>query len=114
MQLRGRVYLDKGADLAHPWFFTVEYVPPRENPYECGSVATLAAAADAARQLIRDAGPGLTPVPGATSIYDEDGAEVVDIVTCESCGRSWNDAAISSVTPAPSARCPFEYEHEEV
>lgn len=55
--------------------------------------------------------PDLTPVPGATPRYDDDGREIVDVVTCGSCGRSWNDAASSSVTPAPSGRCPFEYEH---
>jgi hypothetical protein len=56
----------------------------------------------------------LTPVPGATPRYDDDGREIVDVVTCGTCGRSWNDAAISSLTPTPSARCPFEYEHTEV
>jgi len=54
----------------------------------------------------------LTAIEGAESRYDENGNEIVDIATCGTCGRSWNDAAISSVTPAPSARCPFEYEHE--
>ena len=53
----------------------------------------------------------LTPIPGATPTYDEDGNERVVVATCHTCGRSWNDAAISSFTPAPSARCPFEYEH---
>ena len=56
--------------------------------------------------------PTLTPVPGATPRYDDDGNEIVNVATCGTCGRSWNDAAISSWTPAPSARCPFEYEHE--
>jgi hypothetical protein len=55
--------------------------------------------------------PDLTPVPGATPRYDDDGREIVDVATCGTCGRSWNDAASSSVTPAPSGRCPFEYEH---
>jgi len=53
----------------------------------------------------------LTPVPGAEPRYDDDGNEIMDIVTCGTCGRSWNDAASSGVTPAPSGRCPFEYEH---
>jgi len=53
-----------------------------------------------------------TPVPGATPRYDEDGNEVVVVATCGVCGRSWNDAAVSAVTPTPSGRCPFEYEHE--
>ncbi len=55
----------------------------------------------------------LTPIRGATSRYDENGREIVEIATCGNCGRSWNDAAISSRTPAPSARCPFEDKHEE-
>lgn len=54
----------------------------------------------------------LTPVPGATVRKDEDGNDIVDVMTCGHCGRSWNDAAISGVTPVPSGRCPFEYEHE--
>jgi hypothetical protein len=57
--------------------------------------------------------PTLTPVPGAEPRYDDDGNEIVDICTCGACGRSWNDAAVSSITPAPSGRCPFEYEHTE-
>jgi len=35
----------------------------------------------------------------------------VDIATCGTCGRSWDDAIVTSMTPAPSARCPFEYFH---
>lgn len=35
-----------------------------------------------------------------------------DIATCGTCGRSWDDAVPSAVTPAPSARCPFEYSHK--
>ncbi len=32
--------------------------------------------------------------------------------TCGTCGRDWNEAYITGRTPAPSARCPFEDEHE--
>lgn len=32
---------------------------------------------------------------------------------CGTCLRGWDDSVVTSVTPAPSARCPFEYEHEE-
>ena len=32
--------------------------------------------------------------------------------TCGTCGRSWDDAVATSVTPTPSGRCPFEGEHE--
>lgn len=31
-----------------------------------------------------------------------------DIATCGSCGRSWDDSIVTGITPAPSARCPFE------
>lgn len=32
---------------------------------------------------------------------------------CGNCGRAWDDSISTSMTPAPSGRCPFEYEHEE-
>ena len=35
-----------------------------------------------------------------------------DIVTCGSCGLSWDDAIVTDITPAPSAHCPFEYFHQ--
>lgn len=31
--------------------------------------------------------------------------------TCLTCERSWDDGVITSMTPAPSARCPFEDFH---
>lgn len=40
-----------------------------------------------------------------------DGDPAVDRVTCGTCGRSWDDAVVTEWTPAPSARCPFEYWH---
>jgi len=48
----------------------------------------------------------------------EIGSDVLDdvpaLATCGSCGMTWNDALISERTPAPSARCPYEYEHDEI
>ena len=32
---------------------------------------------------------------------------------CGTCGRGWDDTVSTDVTPAPSGRCPFEYEHSE-
>ena len=55
----------------------------------------------------------LTPVPGAVTRFDPDGEPYVTVATCGTCGLSWNDAAVSSLTPTPAGRCPFEYEHEE-
>lgn len=46
--------------------------------------------------------------------YDDNGNVIVETCICGECGLSWNDALITSWTPAPSARCPFEYEHEAV
>lgn len=34
-------------------------------------------------------------------------------MTCGTCGRTWDDALVSGMTPVPSGRCPFEYDHEE-
>ncbi len=31
---------------------------------------------------------------------------------CGHCGRGWDDSVITGLTPTPSARCPFEYDHE--
>lgn len=45
------------------------------------------------------------------------GQQAEDRCTCGHCGLSWDDAIVTSYTPAPSARCPFEefhvYEDEE-
>lgn len=30
---------------------------------------------------------------------------------CLTCGRAWDDDKPTALTPAPSARCPFEYMH---
>lgn len=51
---------------------------------------------------------------GATPQLDENGLTVVDTVTCGNCGLSWNDALITSWTPTPAGRCPYEYIHEEI
>ena len=34
--------------------------------------------------------------------------------TCGTCNRSWDDTVSTSMTPVPSGRCPFEYEHDLV
>lgn len=33
------------------------------------------------------------------------------LYTCGACGRAWDDGIVTSWTPTPSARCPFEYFH---
>lgn len=33
--------------------------------------------------------------------------------TCGTCGRAWDDERVTSWTPAPAGRCPFEYDHQD-
>lgn len=51
---------------------------------------------------------------GATAYLDENGKVKEDFATCGTCGMTWNDALGTSRTPAPSARCPYEYIHPEI
>lgn len=39
------------------------------------------------------------------------GEKAEDKTTCLTCGLSWDDAIVTSMTPAPGARCPFEEFH---
>ena len=34
------------------------------------------------------------------------------LTTCGACGRSWDDGIATGYTPAPGARCQFEYFHK--
>ena len=38
---------------------------------------------------------------------------MTDQATCSACGETWDDAVVTSVTPTPAGRCPFEYEHPD-
>lgn len=62
------------------------------------------------------------PTQGAFDFMDESRmsmrrilfeAEGPDIATCGTCGLSWDDSIVTGMTPAPAARCPFEYFHEK-
>jgi hypothetical protein len=33
------------------------------------------------------------------------------LAECGTCGRLWDDGIVTGMTPAPSARCPFEPFH---
>lgn len=37
--------------------------------------------------------------------------EAVSLAECGTCNRLWDDGIVTGITPAPSARCPFEYFH---
>jgi hypothetical protein len=39
------------------------------------------------------------------------GQSAKDKTTCNTCGLSWDDGIVTEMTPAPSARCPFESFH---
>lgn len=48
---------------------------------------------------------------GRDNTRGPNGEHKPDMTTCGACGRTWDDGRISSLTPTPSARCPFEYAH---
>lgn len=51
------------------------------------------------------------------SVLDEiratDETDPANVAECGACHFRWDDSVITSLTPAPSARCPNEYNHEE-
>jgi hypothetical protein len=51
---------------------------------------------------------------GAEAKHDDEGNVVVRMATCGDCGLSWNDALVTSRTPTPSGRCPYEPIHDEI
>ncbi len=51
----------------------------------------------------------LSPHPPSPPIKE---GETKAIATDGGCGLSWDDSLVTSMTPAPSGRCPFEYFHE--
>lgn len=57
----------------------------------------------------------LPPVPEdfpvKVLVTEQEKASAKDLVTCGTCGRSWDDGVSTELTPTPSARCPFEYYH---
>lgn len=40
--------------------------------------------------------------------------QAVAKASCAWCGLSWDDGKVTSMTPTPSARCPFESFHERL
>jgi hypothetical protein len=59
------------------------------------------------RELISEAN-------GARPQLDDDGHTIVHTATCGTCSMAWNDALITGRTPAPGARCPYEYIHRDL
>ena len=57
---------------------------------------------------------GAIPADYEVQPLDADGvAGAIDPATCGTCGRTWDDGVSTGITPAPSARCPFEPFHDE-
>lgn len=44
-------------------------------------------------------------------VVETDGAGPDD-ATCGYCHRSWDESVATALTPPPSGRCPFEYDHD--
>lgn len=51
------------------------------------------------------------PADYPVRVLSVDDATAVDLMTCGECGRSWDDAERTSMTPTPAGRCPFEAFH---
>lgn len=56
--------------------------------------------------------PDTIPKDFIVQPIDPDGP-AVSAATCGTCGLTWDDGVVTSLTPAPSGRCPFEYFHED-
>lgn len=54
--------------------------------------------------------PNDYPVQPIASILDPTATRAMQ---CGTCGLAWDDAIVTSMTPVPSGRCPFEYFHED-
>lgn len=51
-------------------------------------------------------------IAAGRQVMGENGEPKVAMTTCGTCGRTWDDARITSFTPTPAGRCPFEAFHE--
>ena len=49
---------------------------------------------------------------GYCTFCEAEAKKVPDLVTCGTCGRTWDDSIVTGMTPAPAARCPFEGFHD--
>jgi hypothetical protein len=56
--------------------------------------------------------PDGTTYPGRLQ-HDDDGRPIVDMAECGTCGFTWNDALITSLTPVPGGRTPCEWTHDD-
>ena len=64
------------------------------------------------RTLLGHRANKVSPIPPdhpVQPVWDEDDAE--DPATCGYCELTWDDGKVTSMTPAPSGRCPFEHFH---
>lgn len=43
----------------------------------------------------------------------KDGEPAIDRASCERCRLSWDDGKVTSITPSPAGRCPFEFFHDD-
>jgi hypothetical protein len=57
--------------------------------------------------------PEAIPADYEVQPIDPDDPAAKSPATCGTCGLTWDDGAVTSMTPAPSARCPFEAFHED-
>ena len=85
-------------------------------PDKCAECGVLVDEYDAAKTVCRiadchicDARCNVPPDYEVQPLGPDDAAE--RRTTCGACGLSWDDAKVTSMTPTPSGRCPFEAFH---
>lgn len=89
---------------------TIDYASWMLGPRTMLHMKTHAADAPAVRDM--DTALALSDIPEDFPVRPiTPDAFATDRVTCGTCGLSWDDAISTEWTPAPSARCPFEYFH---
>jgi len=87
-----------------------------ENLERAGVIESASAFLDACGIPEDDAGETeLLPVPEDWPVQPlQSGDKAERPTTCGTCGRTWDDAKVTGMTPTPSARCPFEAFHGDV
>lgn len=50
---------------------------------------------------------------GVVEVTDVDRYTFGILLQCNTCSRVWDDDVVTGITPAPSGRCPFEYDHPD-
>jgi hypothetical protein len=88
--------------------FNAEYVGRHSELDVAEAIAQYHADTDGGGSPLIESSHPVRPLPPEQVIAPTAG---MIVMTCGVCHRSWDDAVSTTMTPVPSGRCPFEYEH---